>query len=227
MWFTCGLMPDVKLISATCPRCGASLQLPWNSPKAVCEYCGAEVLISAITNQAIMCEACQGFGKVDICSSCNGSGVCAWSTRSGGSLGKELLAISFSSHCEDGLCSGCHGSGRHLRETCPACNGTGKCPQCLGTGKCAACRGLGNFPNPNGFEECTVCHGKGVIPAGGTIDYAPVTMAVCAECGKAIHDEDSQCPYCGFVRRKCPQCGAAWVPRAEYCLKCGFGRASQ
>ncbi len=192
--------------------------MPENSPRAFCKYCGTRILIGRMGTESVRCSACDGFGRVDMCRACNGSGTCSWSTRSpGGSVG-------FSAHCEDGICSVCHGSGRHRYGGCPACNGTGKCPQCLGTTKCQACHGLGNFPSPGGQEECGVCHGAGVIDAGKPAGVAAVLTDKCPDCGKPIHDNNTQCPHCGFVRRKCPQCDELWVPRALYCQKCGFGK---
>ncbi len=221
-----GQAPAVKLISATCPRCGANLKLPWNTPKAVCEYCGGEVLTSAIADQTLACEACQGYGRVNICPSCRGSGVCKWSVQIS-SLITRILGLGISAHCDGGSCSVCSGTGRYGSKTCPACNGTGMCPQCLGTGKCVVCHGLGNMPHPNGYEKCSVCHGDGMISPGECDSDALPVVSVCPACKRELHFVNSQCPYCGFVRRPCPRCGAAWIAGMDHCKNCGFGKASE
>ena len=215
----------MKLIPAICPRCGADLDLPENSPKAYCMYCGTQILVGRVGASLVKCKGCEGFGRVDICRACSGTGNCSWSTKSPGYRSNDLMMMRFSSHCEDGMCSACHGSGRYKMGGCPACNGTGRCPQCLGTAKCQACHGLGNFPDPYGYEECKLCHGTGTIDAGTATWVAPPIVGACPDCGKALHDENPQCPYCGFVRRKCPGCGEMWVPGKMFCEKCGFGKA--
>jgi len=188
-------------------------------------YCGTQILIGRIGAEFVKCSACEGFGRVDICRACNGSGNCTWSTRSPGFRGNALVMIGFSSHCEDGICHACSGTGRYMMGGCPACDGTGRCPQCLGTAKCQACHGLGNFPDPYGNEECRVCHGTGTIGAGSVKTVAPPIIGACPDCGRALQDENPQCPHCGFVRRRCPGCGEMWVPGKMFCEKCGFGKA--
>ena len=219
--------PDVKLISATCPRCGATLQLPWNIPRTVCEYCGGEVLVSAIADQTLACEACQGFGRVNICPSCRGTGVCSWSIRKSRSVVRRILGLGLSARCEDGQCSKCRGTGRRGSRVCTACGGTGKCPQCLGTGKCVVCHGLGNIPHPNGYEKCSICHGDGMIVPGECEGEALPAVSVCPACERELHFVNPQCPFCGFVRRPCPRCGVTWAEGRDYCENCGFGKATK
>jgi len=217
----------VKLIAAICPRCGASLNMPEGSQKLYCMYCGTQIIVGKVDSERIQCNVCQGYGRVDICRACSGSGNCTWSTRSPGYRGRDILAIGFSAYCEDGMCSACGGSGRYMLGGCPGCNGTGRCPQCLGTGKCQACHGVGNIPNPNGYERCNVCGGSGLMDAGSPKSPEPPTIGECPQCGKMLHDDNPTCPHCGFTRRSCPGCGAPWVPRATFCGKCGFGKSPE
>jgi RecJ-like exonuclease/DNA-directed RNA polymerase subunit RPC12/RpoP len=158
-------MGDVKLIAATCPSCGANLSIPDNLDKVHCMYCGTQILVQDIgTERKVECKVCDGYGKVEICKACDGTGQCTWSSRSPGVLINGIPVTSYNSHCDEGKCSACHGTGkRMLLCPCPACQGSGKCPRCLGTGKCPACRGIGTIPNPNGAEQCRVCNGTGTV----------------------------------------------------------------
>lgn len=217
-------MAEIKLIPAVCPKCGADLNLPSGAQRLFCMYCGTQIIVGRTDSEArIPCKACQGYGHVDTCRACGGTGLCTWSTR-GSSTRQDILVIGFSAHCEEGICSACHGSGRYALAGCPGCNGTGKCPQCIGTGKCRACNGVGNIPNPNGYDTCNVCGGTGVIDAGSPKASEPPSVSSCAYCGEELHDDDPQCPHCGLVRRKCPSCGEMWTPGAMSCQKCGFGK---
>ena len=188
-------------------------------------YCGTQIIIGKIDTERIPCKVCSGYGRVDICRACNGSGDCTWWTRSPGFRSKDILALGFSSHCDDGRCSACGGSGRYMLGGCPGCDGTGQCPRCLGTGKCPACHGVGSIPNPNGYEKCDTCGGIGLIDAGAPEKPEPPIVGRCPDCGNQLHDDDVSCPHCGFIRRPCPGCGAPWVPGAGFCAKCGFGKA--
>jgi len=221
-----GFIDEIKLIPAVCPRCGANLTLPEGSQRLFCMYCGTQIIVGRVDSEArIPCRACQGYGRVDTCRACNGSGQCTWSSHSSGAR-NDIFMLGYTAHCEDGICSACGGSGKYALAGCPGCNGTGKCPQCLGTGKCHACNGVGNIPNPNGYETCGLCNGTGMIDAGAPKGSVPSAVDKCPSCGKELHDDNPQCPYCGFLRRKCPSCGTMWVPGTMYCQKCGFGKAS-
>ncbi len=220
-----GPAPGVKPISAVCPRCGADMELPWNAPRAICRYCGGEVLISAIADKALACGACQGFGRVNICPTCRGTGVCNWSFHGSGSMVKRALGLGLRAHCHEGRCSMCSGTGRYGSGVCLACSGTGRCPQCHGTGRCVACHGLGNLPHPNGYEKCSVCGGDGMISPGECEGEALPSVVVCPACDRQHHFANPQCPFCGFVSRPCPRCGKAWVPGKGFCESCGFGKA--
>ena len=223
--FESGPISEIKLIPAVCPKCGASLNLPEGVQHLYCMYCGTQIIIGRADAEArIPCDACHGYGRVDICRACDGTGDCSWSTRGSGAR-QDIFMIGYSAHCEDGMCSACHGSGRYGLSGCPGCNGTGRCPQCLGTGKCDACHGQGSFPNPRGYDMCSVCHGSGMIDAGAPKGTAPSIAATCANCGQLLSDGNPQCPHCGFVRRACPQCGEAWAAGYDYCRKCGFGKS--
>jgi len=225
----CGSVVEVKLIPAICPRCGASLNLPEGSQHLYCMYCGTRIFVGRVdVDKRIECNVCDGYGRVEICRACNGTGKCTWSTRSAGHRNNDILAIGFSSFCDDGVCSACHGSGRYNLGGCPGCHGTGQCPRCLGTGKCLACKGIGSLPSPNGYERCRTCEGTGLIDPG--IHNRPgepkdAVLEKCPECGKELLDEHSVCPFCGRVRRKCPQCDRPWTYGATSCDKCGFGKA--
>ena len=220
-------MADIKLIPATCPSCGANLDLPESAQKAYCMYCGTEILVGRPeAAPKVQCKICEGFGRIDTCKACNGTGHCTWSTRSPGYRGNELLMLGFSSQCIDGTCSACKGSGRYMLGGCPGCGGTGQCPRCFGTGKCAACRGVGFFPNPNGLDVCSACGGTGVASLPSPTPPASKPLTRCPNCAKELDEDISVCPNCGYIKRVCPSCGAVWVAGAMFCRKCGFGKGS-
>jgi DNA-directed RNA polymerase subunit RPC12/RpoP len=219
-----GSIAEVKLIPAICPRCGASLKLPDNAQHLYCMYCGTQIFVGrADVARRIECNVCDGYGRVDICRACNGTGRCSWATR-GSSTRNDIFTLGFTSYCDGGTCSACGGTGRYFLLGCPGCNGTGQCPRCLGTGKCPACRGVGSIPNPKGYERCRTCHGTGLIDPGEPKSREVPLVDRCSECGKELHDENPFCPYCGHTRRKCPQCDAVWKVGATWCPKCGFGK---
>jgi len=195
-------------------------------------YCGTQILIGeSETFHKVQCRVCEGYGRVDVCRSCSGTGSCSWSTRSSGAR-NDIFTIGYSAHCVDGACSACGGTGRYALRGCPGCEGTGQCPRCLGTGKCAACHGVGYIPNPNGTENCKNCGGTGMMDPGShtnegsnTPAGAPLLTGTCPGCGKKWNEELAICPHCGYIKRQCPGCGAAWVTGALFCSKCGFGKA--
>lgn len=187
------------LIAAICPRCGAGLRFPEGMESAYCMYCGTQVLIgkAAATSRLVECTVCDGVGKVDVCRVCKGSGNCTWSVK--GSSTRQGLTLGFSSHCENGTCTACKGSGSYGMSGCPGCNGTGKCPSCHGSAKCPACRGMGVLPNPAGTVECPSCGGRGVrsLDAGG----ASSVPGKCPSCGRQVQPDWNKCPNCGCMVR--------------------------
>jgi hypothetical protein len=196
-------------------------------------YCGTQILVGeSETFHKVQCRVCEGYGRVDVCRSCSGTGSCSWSTRSSGAR-NDIFTIGYSAHCVDGACSACGGTGRYALRGCPGCEGTGQCPRCLGTGKCAACHGVGYIPNLNGTENCKNCGGTGMMDPGShtregsnTPVGAPLLTGTCPGCGKKWNEELAICPHCGYIKRQCPGCGAAWVTGGMFCSKCGFGKAS-
>jgi len=229
-------MAEIKLIPAVCPKCGASLNLPENAQHLYCMYCGTRVYVGrADVDQKVECNVCDGYGRVDICRACNGTGKCTWYTRAPGHRGNDLLSIGFSSTCDDGTCSACNGTGKWRLGICPGCGGTGKCPRCFGNGQCLACRGAGSIPNRQGYERCGNCEGTGMVdpgevkkrksPVASECSQCGNIVVTCAMCGGQIQDKSPVCPNCGHARRKCPQCDAYWVLGATYCRSCGFGKA--
>lgn len=190
----------MKLIPAVCPRCGANVELPDGLEKAHCVYCGTQILFGrASVGKGLRCPLCEGFGRVDRCRACDGTGRCAWSTVSPGSR-HDIFAQGYSSHCDNGVCSACGGSGRWNLGGCPGCEGTGRCPKCHGSGKCAACHGVGLLPSPTGSEKCLACDGTGIVDPDKPTD-----------------------PLAG----RCPICKRAWAgPDAAFCSNCGYRRES-
>jgi DNA-directed RNA polymerase subunit RPC12/RpoP len=159
-------MAEVKLIAATCPRCGASLNIPDSLSKAHCMYCGTLILVAGagtVHEHKDECRICEGYGRVDRCKACDGSGECTWTSRTPGILLNGIPVKYDVSRCEEGACSICHGTGKRFLSACDACGGSGRCPRCMGSGKCVACRGQGFFPNPNGAEKCRACGGTGTV----------------------------------------------------------------
>jgi len=222
-------MGGIEFVAAVCPRCGADLSVPENLAKAHCVYCGAEVLIAGVQTphpaQKVKCRACNGLGRLDLCVTCGGKGVCRWA--------KAVQYTAFGqprhvqAHCSGGSCSLCRGSGRVevgliSRVHCPACEGTGKCPQCNGTGKCHACQGLSMFPNPTGSVKCSVCGGVGFVD----IDKADgARLDKCPSCGKPWPSGAEFCSYCGHTKN-CPRCGVLWASNAVFCSHCGYRKVS-
>jgi DNA-directed RNA polymerase subunit RPC12/RpoP len=215
------LIPEIKLIPAVCPRCGANLSLPEDLKKAHCMYCGTEILLAKTgVIHKVECRACDGFGRLDICPVCDGSGKCTWYTNIGG----DLFSMGYHTHCENGLCSGCKGTGRYFLSGCPGCGGTGRCPRCYGTDKCAACRGIGFMPSPNGADKCQACDGTGLVDIDS---HSDPLAGRCPQCKRVWHEDRPDCWYCGFKRNSCPSCGAVWVTGSLSCSKCGFGKSPE
>jgi DNA-directed RNA polymerase subunit RPC12/RpoP len=205
---------------ATCPNCGANLRLPDGLQRAFCTYCGSEVIISESAGKAeVQCPSCNGYGRVDICRVCDGSGHCTWfMARS--SISPDTILIGPDSHCDNGICSACGGSGSFGPMGCPFCGGTGKCPRCLGTGKCVMCRGVGLIPNPQGIQMCVACGGTGLTEPGAP--NAIEAGLMCPECKRPMAKGSSYCKHCGYKVNRCPRCGAVWITGTLVCSKCGF-----
>lgn len=219
-------MGEIKLVAAICPRCGANLNIPEDLSKAHCMYCGTQILVHGMgDSRRVECRVCDGFGRVDICKACNGTGRCTWTSRHPGVLVNGIPVTTYKSHCEDGRCSACEGSGKRFLAPCPACDGSGRCPSCLGTGNCSACRGFGAIPSPRGDTKCQACEGTGMVDVDSKKRSWQPLVVKCPECGEEMGEEDSVCPNCGYIGRKCPQCDTPWVHKATYCSKCGFGKA--
>jgi ribosomal protein S27AE len=218
-------MGEVVLKPAICPRCGASLNIPADMDRAHCLYCGTQILVRGSGPDAVECKVCEGFGRVDFCLACCGTGRCTWhaSMPVYGPNGAAWYASS-SSHCVDGRCAACGGSGRGSPfGPCPFCGGTGRCPRCLGNAKCIACRGLGFIAGPSGSSMCPGCGGKGHLrgdpPKMKEVD-------ICPECGAAMAPDTYFCSRCGFVRG-CPRCRAAWPKSSPLCPWCGFKKGAK
>lgn len=175
----------------------------------------------------VECKVCDGFGRIDVCRACNGSGKCTWymsSSAHGHNDITAFMAYGTEAHCVDGYCSACkgRGSGSSL-SSCPFCGGTGRCPRCLGNAKCSGCRGLGVIPGPSGSQVCTGCGGKGHVE--GEPPKAP-EMSKCPECGRAMAPEMFFCSHCGYPRG-CPKCGSAWPSGSLMCPRCGFRKGAR
>jgi hypothetical protein len=184
-------------------------------------YCGTEILLAKTgVIHKVECRACDGFGRLDICPVCDGSGKCTWYTNIGG----DLFSMGYHTHCENGLCSGCKGTGRYFLSGCPGCGGTGRCPRCYGTDKCAACRGIGFMPSPNGADKCQACDGTGLVDIDS---HSDPLAGRCPQCKRVWHEDRPDCWYCGFKRNSCPSCGAVWVTGSLSCSKCGFGKSPE
>jgi DNA-directed RNA polymerase subunit RPC12/RpoP/ribosomal protein L40E len=212
-------MAEIKLIAAICPRCGANLELPSDLKTAHCVYCGTEILLAKTgVSHKVECKMCDGFGRLDICPVCNGRGDCKWSSSYTGGR-NDITMLSFSAHCDKGVCSACGGSGRYFLAVCAGCGGVGRCPQCLGTGKCAACRGIGIIPNPRGADKCQACEGTGLVDIEA---HADPLAGRCPDCKRVSQGDRRDCWYCGFRKNLCPKCGATWVTGLLYCRRCGY-----
>jgi len=220
-------MGEVELIPAVCPKCGASLNIPGDLDKAHCIYCGTQVLVSRSGSAVLECNVCDGFGRIDVCRACNGSGDCTWymsSSAHGRNDITSYMAYGTESRCVGGTCSACKGKGTGSAfSDCPFCGGTGRCPRCLGTAKCLACRGIGVIPGPSGSLVCPGCGGKGHLD--GDPPKAP-EMDVCPQCGQAMDKEMFFCSRCGFTRG-CPRCGSTWPVGSMLCPKCGFRKGGR
>lgn len=217
----------VSIVAATCPRCGASIDLPSDLRKAHCVYCGASIIVGVDGSQKAECRICDGYGRLEKCRACNGTGECRWTMMIDRVLldSRVELVTQGDSHCDNGKCSACGGTGRgRLALPCVYCGGTGYCPQCYGTGKCAACRGVGTSPNPRGSEVCYVCHGDGVVD----IETAKVRWAErCPVCKMSQLSDSAFCPHCGYAG-KCPRCGTAWADQKDSrCGSCGYERGTK
>lgn len=219
-------MGDIKLTAAICPRCGASLEIPGDLDRAHCVYCGTKIIIGG-GGDKVECKICEGFGKVDVCKACNGSGTCDWSRPASSIRNNELLTfISFGSgaYCENGICSACNGSGTGgIGITCPFCDGSGKCPKCYGTGKCPACRGIGFIAGPTASQKCGACNGTGLLDVK---DYSGHGSDRCSVCMKPMPADMFFCSFCGHGRA-CPRCKNPWPKGAASCPKCGFRKGGQ
>ena len=215
-------MTSPKFVPAICPRCGASLSLPEDLKNVFCSYCGTEFIIEGgAASKKVQCRVCDGFGRLDICRACDGRGKCSWRTRGGGYRNNDLLLIGFETHCSDGICHACRGTGRYGLSVCPGCNGAGKCPSCMGTGKCSACHGHGIIPGSNGSEKCLACGGTGLTDARVSVD---ISTGRCRICKRPWTAGGSYCTHCGHVER-CPQGGARWDGYyTRSCEKCGYIR---
>ncbi len=219
-------MGEVELIPAICPSCGASLNLPANVDRAHCLYCGTQIIVHEARPDRTECKVCQGYGRVEFCIACGGSGKCTWYSAISGYARNDIARLSSpsSSHCIDGRCAACGGSGSlSFVGACPFCGGTGRCPRCLGNSRCIACRGLGFIAGPASSSVCPGCGGKGYLR--GTPPKAPA-LDKCPDCGTSMDADMYFCPRCGFVRG-CPRCKAAWPKSSPLCPWCGFKKGSR
>ena len=215
-----------QLVAAACPRCGASVDLPADLRKAHCLYCGASILIGAADAQKAECRICDGYGRLDVCRACGGKGKCTWVRYADGiqDTSKAIFIQKGESHCVEGKCSACNGTGRsELNLSCPFCQGVGNCPICFGTGKCPACQGVGAHPNPRGSEVCYACNGEGMVD----IERAAIRWGErCAVCNRSLVPDGSFCAYCGRAK-KCPKCSKEWEEPSDRCKSCGYVRGTK
>jgi len=220
-------LSDVKLVPAKCPSCGAGLQIPEGQDKMHCIYCGSQVFVRKSHPGGQECKVCDGFGRIDICRACNGTGKCTWymsSSAHGNNDFTSMMAYGSQSQCVKGYCSACGGKGQGgSMSACPFCGGTGKCPRCLGTAKCSACRGIGVIPGPSGSLVCPGCGGEGHLDEKPP---EPPELDKCPECGKAMGPGMSFCANCGHSRA-CPRCGSAWPKWSPLCPWCGFKKGGK
>ncbi|MEW5747542.1 MAG: hypothetical protein AB1793_01965 [Candidatus Thermoplasmatota archaeon] len=218
-------MAEVELIAAVCPKCGSSLRFPADLDKAHCMYCGTQVIIGRGRTE---CKVCDGFGRIDVCKACGGSGKCTWSVSSnahGHNDFTSILAYGSVSYCVNGYCYACKGKGKGgSLSACPFCGGTGKCPRCLGTEKCPACRGLGVLPGPSGSMVCPGCGGRGYVE-GDPQPRAPAAEK-CPNCGRTMARGTCFCEGCGFGVA-CPRCGMIWPRGSLMCPRCGYHRGER
>lgn len=216
----------MKLVAATCPRCGAGIELPSDLRKAHCVYCGASIIIGADGMQRAECRICDGYGRLEVCKVCGGSGGCGWSKSL--DMTFDLQRVTYinkgDAHCERGKCSACAGTGKNkFNLPCVYCNGNGFCPRCLGTGMCSACRGVGTTPNPRGSEVCYMCNGDGLVE----LQKADIRFGDrCPVCRTSLLSDGSFCKNCGLARR-CPKCGKEWTGEGDSCPACGYRRGTK
>ena len=211
-------MTKTKFVPATCPKCGAALSMPGDLKTAFCAYCGTEFIIERSSGGKMECRICDGFGRLEICRACDGSGRCLWDTKGGVPSNDLITSLAFRSHCDNGICSACGGSGRWGLGGCPGCGGTGKCPRCHGSGRCPSCHGVGFLRTPNGNEKCLVCEGTGIADPDKA--RSP-SIGRCPVCKRALPTDGSFCSYCGYCKT-CPECDAPWIMGRDSCAKCGY-----
>ena len=217
----------VNIVAATCPRCGAGIDLPSDLRKAHCVYCGASIIIGADGTQRTECRICDGYGRLEPCRACNGTGGCGWTKVLDRVLDhyRAQFVTKGSSHCDHGKCSACSGTGISQLASlpCPFCGGNGTCPKCHGTGHCPACRGVGSTPNPRGSDVCYACHGDGMVD----IKKASVRWGErCPVCKMSLLSEGHFCSHCG-KGNTCPRCGEKWDTSGEMCESCGYERGTK
>lgn len=218
-------IPEIRLVAAKCPSCGATLEVPGNLNTAHCVYCGAKVIVSRSSGK-VVCRICGGHGKVDVCKACGGTGKCSW-TMHWSALGRESglsIGSAGSSECRDGVCSACGGKGQMpglgALGICGYCGGTGRCPKCEGTGKCTQCRGSGFLTGPNSGSRCGACDGTGLMDIKDFEDPGPNRCPVCLT---RLPEGWMFCSFCGHGKA-CPMCGEPWPKGATACPSCSYQR---
>ena len=226
-WPWSGPIPEIRLVAAKCPSCGAAIEVPGNLETAHCVYCGAKILI-ARGSAKVPCKTCDGHGRVDVCKACNGTGKCSWYTHWPSSGNNSLpLGSSSRSECHDGVCSACGGkgqvSGLGVFGTCVYCGGTGRCPKCDGTGKCTQCRGAGFLSGPNASGRCGACGGTGLMDVR---DYENPGPDRCPICHTKLPADWSFCSFCGHGKA-CPKCGKPWPKNSKTCPSCSYQRGAR
>jgi DNA-directed RNA polymerase subunit RPC12/RpoP len=216
----------VKIVAATCPRCGADIDLPSDLRKAHCVYCGASIIVGADGSQKAECRICDGYGRLEVCRVCGGTGGCGWVMCVDRVLDvqRATFITKGDAHCDRGKCSACEGTGMSSANIpCVYCGGTGSCPKCHGTGHCPACRGVGTTPNPRGSDVCYLCHGDGMVD----IKRADLRWGDrCPVCKMSILSEGNFCSHCGRGNR-CPRCGKDWGSSGGMCESCGYERGTK
>ena len=170
-----------ELTPAICPRCGADLQLPKNIKKALCMYCGGEIIIELkkpdihqhFTQVAGgFCPKCQNVTDKDnrlvVCQVCGEQfcQICKDSIRK-----RNVYWLKVDSNRP--ICEDCY---NELPLKCDVCEGSGKCTYSVSNyshgnqiyqkyshcpnGKCPGCNGGGG-----GFIfKCETCGGSGICP---------------------------------------------------------------